>query len=116
MKKRVICSTFHCFSFLYPGLDFFMSNSAGVSRTADAAYPTGVSGPCSQFLVESELFIYNCCLICIILGTLCSLLGLSVFYVWSSSLDYILSARILVPLIYLLYSIDLLLNDDIQQR
>ena len=41
------------FSFVYHGLDFFMSNSAGVSRKTENAYPTGAPGPCSQFLVES---------------------------------------------------------------
>ena len=44
----------------FPGLDFFMSNSAGVSKNAKDAYPTGATGPCSQFLVESELLICFC--------------------------------------------------------
>ena len=35
-----------------------MSNSAGVSRKEEDAYPTGTPGPRSQLLVESELFIY----------------------------------------------------------
>ena len=34
-----------------------MNNSAGVSRKADDAYSTGAPGPCSQFLVESELLV-----------------------------------------------------------
>ena len=33
--------------------------------------PTGAPGPCSQFLVESELFIYVCYFVCIILVNLC---------------------------------------------
>ena len=88
-------------SFVYPGL--FMSNSACVSRKAVESYPTGASGPCSQFLVKSESLIYFCYFVCIILVTLCSLLWLSVFSVWSFSMDYILliSAIILVPLITL---------------
>ena len=62
-----------------------MSNSMGGYRKSEDAYPTGTPGPCSKFLVESEL-IYFC---------------FSVFHVWSLSLDFILfiSARILVPLI-----------------
>lgn len=44
-----------------------MSNSAGISRKADDAYPTRAPGPCSQSLVESELFIYFCYFVCIIL-------------------------------------------------
>ena len=55
------------------------------------------------FVVESEMLIYFCYLVCIILVTLCSLLCLSVFHIWSLSLEYILliSARILVPLVTL---------------
>ena len=49
--------------FVYP--DFFMSNSAGVSRKAVYTYPTGSPGPCSQFLVKSELLIYFCYFVCI---------------------------------------------------
>ena len=32
-----------------PTLTFFISNSAGVSRKAEDANPTGASGPCSKF-------------------------------------------------------------------
>ena len=67
------------------------------------AYPTGAPGPCSRFLVESELFICFCYFVCIILITLWTLLYMSVFHVWSLFLDYILliTSRILVPLITL---------------
>ena len=58
-----------------------MNNSAGVSRKAEDAYPTGAAGPCSLFLVDSDLIIYFCNFVCIILVILCSLLYLSVFYV-----------------------------------
>ena len=77
-----------------------MRNSAGVSSKADDAYPTGAPGPCSQFLVE---FICFCCFVCVILVTICSLLCMSVFHVWSLSLDDIImiTAIILVPLITL---------------
>ena len=97
--------TCHVFlsSFVYSGLDFFMRNSADFSRKGEKAYPNGAPGPCSRFLVESELLIHFCYFVCIILFTLCSFLRSSVFHVWSLSLDYILliSARILVPLIAL---------------
>ena len=55
-----------------------------------------------QFLVE--LLIFFCCFVCMILITLCSLLCISVFHVWSLSMDYILliTAITLVPLITLL--------------
>ena len=74
-------------------------NSAGVSRKAEDAYP------CSKFLVESELRISFSYFVCRILVTLCPLLCLSVFHVWSLFLDYILliSTRILVPLNTLIY-------------
>ena len=88
-------------SFFYSGL--FMSNSADVSWEAEDAYPIDASGPCSQFWVVSELLIYLCYFVCVILVTLCSMLCLSVYHVWSLSLYYIclISARILVPLINL---------------
>ena len=80
-----------------------MGDSAGVSRRAEDAYSTDTPGLCSQFLLESELFVYFCLFIYIILVILYSLLCLSVFHVWYLSLDYIdlISARILVPLITL---------------
>ena len=66
-------------------------------------FPTGAPGPYSQFLVESKLPIYFCYFLCFILVTLCSLLYLSVFHVWSLSVNYILltSVRILVLFITL---------------
>ena len=57
-----------------------MSNSIGVSSKAEDAYPTDTPGPRSQVLVESELLIYFCYIVCIVLVTLCSLLCLSVFF------------------------------------
>ena len=41
--KKLICSTFHSFPFLFrlPWTCLFMSNSAGVSRKSEDAYPTG---------------------------------------------------------------------------
>ena len=78
-----------------------MNNSVDVSGKAEYAYPTGALGPCSQFLMKSELLIYFCYFVCIIYVTLYSLLCLSVSHVWSLSLDSILliSAKIMVPLI-----------------
>ena len=75
----------------------------GVSRKAEDVGPTGAPGPCSQLLEESKLLIYFNYFVCIII--LCFLLFLSVFHVWSLSLDYILliSARILASLITLFY-------------
>ena len=35
-----------------------MSKSVGFSRKAEDAYPTVLLGPCSQFIVESEMLIY----------------------------------------------------------
>ena len=91
------------FAFFLPRTSHFMSNSADDSRKAEDAYPTGLLGPFSQFLVESKLLIYFCCFVCIILVALCSLLRLSVSHVSPLSIDYILliSARILVPLVTL---------------
>ena len=56
----------------------------------------------SQFLVESKLLI-SFYFVCVILVTLCSLLWMSVFHVWSFSVDYLLliTATTLVPLIIL---------------
>ena len=61
-----------------------MSNSAGVSRKAGDAYPTGAPGPCSQCLEESELLIvlFFCGFVCIIF---CYFMFLVVF-VWFPSL------------------------------
>ena len=39
-----------------------MSISAGVCKKAEDAYPTGTPGPCSQFLVESELILLVLCM------------------------------------------------------
>ena len=73
-----------------------MSNSVGVSGNAKDAYPTKV-------LVESELLICFCYFVSMILDSFCSLLCMSVFHVWSFSLDYILliTTITLVPLITL---------------
>ena len=56
---KLICSTCHSFPFLclLSWTWLFMSNSAGVSRKAEESYPTGASGPCSEFLMEFELLI-----------------------------------------------------------
>ena len=76
--------------------------SVGVCRKAEDAYPTGVPGPCSQFKWNP-----NCSFTFVtlkdILVTLCSLLCLCIFHVWSLSLNYILliTARILFPWISL---------------
>ena len=40
-----------------------MRNSAGTSGQTADAYPTSAPGPCSQFLVESELLIFYCCFV-----------------------------------------------------
>ena len=47
-------------------------------------------GPCFQILVESELLVYFCYFVCIILVPLCSLLFLLVFHIWSLSMHCIL--------------------------
>ena len=87
----------HSFLLPYPVLDFLWETRLVF---LEDAYPTDAPGPCSQFLVESELLICFCYFVCMILVALCSLLCLSVFHVWSLSLDCILliSTRILVPL------------------
>ena len=79
---------------------FFMSNLAGVSRKAEDAYHTDAPSPCSHF---SGVRVAHLLLLLCILVTLCSLLCVSVFHVWSLSLDYILliTAITLVPLITL---------------
>ena len=59
---------------------------------AEDAYHAGETGPCFQFLVESELLICICNFVCIILVTLCSLLCMSVFLVFFPgfhSFDYL---------------------------
>ena len=72
-----------------------MSKPVGVSKNAEDAYSNGAPGPCS----ESVLLICFCYSVHIILVTLCSLLCMSVFHVWSLSLDYILfGCHYLVPL------------------
>ena len=78
----------------------FMSNSVDVSRKEEDAYPTDASGPSSKLLVESKLHIFFCFFLRIIFAILCCLLCLSVFHVWSLSMDCVIwiSARILVPL------------------
>ena len=58
-----------------------MINSVGVSRKAENAYLTDALGSCSDVLVESELHIYICYFVCIILVILCYLLCVSVFHV-----------------------------------
>ena len=85
-----ICSTSHSFPF------FRRVHWVFLEKHLDHA---------PRFLVESELHIYFCYCVCMILVTLCSLLYMSVFHVCSLSLDYIvlISTRILVLLITLLY-------------
>ena len=50
----------------------FDEQLGGVSRKAEDIYCTGAPGPSSQILVESELLIYFCYFVCIILVILCS--------------------------------------------
>ena len=63
---KLICSTCHNFTFLFrlPWTLLFMSNSVGVFRTAEDTNPTGAPGPCSQFLVQSELVAHLLLLLC----------------------------------------------------
>ena len=68
-------------SLVYPGLDFFMNNSVGVSREAEDAYFTGAPGPCSQFWVESSCLFTFVALYVSFLVISCSLLCLSIFHV-----------------------------------
>ena len=71
------------FPFVYTGFDFLWSTLRVFllcRKAEEGAYPTGASGPCSQFLVESHLLIYLCCLVRTILIILCSWLCLSIFY------------------------------------
>ena len=79
-----------------------MSNSEDVSRKAEGTYPTGPPGPCSKFIVESELLIYFVTLY-VLFGAFYALCCVNLFHVWSLSLDNILliSTRILVRLITL---------------
>ena len=97
-------------SFVYAGLDFLWTNRQVFlekQQRAEDACLTGAPGPCSQFLVKSELIIYFCYFVCIILVTLCTLLCLFVFNVGPLSLDYIflISARILITWILLFWKI-----------
>ena len=96
-------STCHSLPVLFrlPRTWLFMNNSLGVSRKAEDSYSTRTPGPCFQFSVESELHIWFCYFVYMILVTLCSVLCMSVFHVRSLSLDYrILNASVtLVPLI-----------------
>ena len=96
---KLICSTYHRFPFLFALLHFM--NNWQVFLEKDA-YLTSAPGWCSQFLVESKFLIYFCYFVCIILVILCSFLCLSVFHVWSLSLDYILLiyTRILVTWLF----------------
>ena len=59
---------------------------------------------------------YLLLLLCIILVTLCSLLCMSVFHVWSLSLDYILfiTAKTLAPFILLEHAPVVLLSKTLQ--
>ena len=83
-----ICSSCYSFPFLFrlPWTWLFMSNSVGASRTAEDTL--------LAHLVHAPSFYWslNCSFtfVCIIWVTLCSWLWLSVFHVWSLSLDYIL--------------------------
>ena len=74
-------------SFIFNGLELFISNSVAVSRKAEDAYTIVAPSPCSQVLVKSELLICFCYFVCMILVTFCCV---SVFHVWSLSQDYIL--------------------------
>ena len=73
-----------------------------LEKTEDA-YPTSAPDPCSRFVVETELLIYFCFFVRIVLVILYSLLCVSVFPVWYLSLDCILliSNGIFVPFITL---------------
>ena len=73
-------------------------------------HPTGAPGPCSEFVVESELLICFCYFVCMIVVTLCSLLCMSVFHVWSSSLDCILLITAITVVSLITLSINELLN------
>ena len=77
MKTDLFNVSISLSSFVYPGLDIFISNSAG--RKAEDAYFRCTCSVFSVFLVESELLIYFCYFVCIILFTSCSMLCLSVF-------------------------------------
>ena len=68
----------------------------GVSRKTEDAYPTGSPGPYSQFFSGVRVAHLLLLLCMYYLVILCSLLFLSVFHVWSLSLDYIIliSSRI----------------------
>ena len=91
-------------SFVYPGLDFlwvtwrmFLENQRMFTLLKHMFH-----APCFQWSPSCS---FSFVIVCIILVILCSLLWVSVFHVWSSSLDYFLlfSPRILVSLITLLY-------------
>ena len=66
-KVLIIRATCHSLPFLFrlSRTWLFMSNLADVSRKTEDTYPTDALGPCSQFLVKSELLIYFCFFACI---------------------------------------------------
>ena len=78
------------FSFVYPGFDFLLpTRRVFLEKQKTLTLPVYATGPCSKFLVESEVLIYFCYFVYIILFTLCPMLCMSVFHVWSLALDYI---------------------------
>ena len=81
VRRVIVCFS----SFFLPGTDLFISASAGASSQAEDTYTTGALSPCSHFLLESELLIYFCFFVRIILIILCSLLCMSFFPVFALS-------------------------------
>ena len=69
----------------------FMSNSAGISRKAENAYPTGAPDPCSQFFSGVRVA-HLLLLFCIHDFSYFMFFVMSVFYVWSFDYHYNLAS------------------------
>ena len=84
-----------------------------VSKKAEDAYPNSAPGPCSQFLVESELLIYFCYFVHVILVFFIMFFVVCVCFlclVFVPGLIFFITARILVPFITL--SKNICLNEN----
>ena len=102
MKTDLFNMSVFLSSFVYPGLDFLCA-TRGFFQKSRECLPYWVTGPCSQFSVESKFLICFCYFVCINLVILCSLLCVSIFNVFSLSLGciHLISTKIIVPLIFL---------------
>ena len=103
-NSTVVC--FSCISdplypIFWPSQSFRSRNSAGVSRKAEDAFPTGTASRWSQFFCGVRVA-YLLLLICMCdFSDFMFFVVYVFFHVWSLCLDYILliSTRILIPFI-----------------